>query len=466
MPPAASNVVRYSVLLVTIDALRPDYMSMNGYDQPTTPFIDALLADGLYFEQAVATVPRTTPALASMLTGAYPHSTGVRTLTDTLSDSVILLPDELRQAGYQTIAVVTNNVLSPPRRLNRGFDQYDYARDIRPASETTAAALALLDKVDPSRPFFLWVHYIDPHVPYHPPPELARKFDAGYDGPYALNFGVGPQAGKPVRRVIPFPPELGMGGAVFHNRLAPRVNQHIRRLYAADIRSVDDAVRPVVDAARSKADGMCLVVVSADHGESLGEHDHYFAHGDYAYNSAARIPLGFVLPSTHPAYRRGRVSDWVSGVDVTPTLLELLGLRASPNIAAQFEGRSLAPYFRNEATEPVPVYLESDESFASQFIRRRKENTVAGRFRAVIVDNWKLIWTPLQTGNQEWELYNLLDDPRETSDVYRPDHPRFEKARDHLMAWFRRGELKDRGRRSSPSDLDREQLRGLGYLGD
>ena len=111
-----------SVLLLTLDTLRPDNMSMNGYDRPTTPFLDSLAAEGWYFEQAVAPVPRTTPALASLLTGAYPHTTGVRTLTDTLSSEVIPVTEVLRASGYQTLAVVTNQVLPRRRGLARGFD--------------------------------------------------------------------------------------------------------------------------------------------------------------------------------------------------------------------------------------------------------------------------------------------------------------------------------------------------------
>ncbi len=117
-----------SVLLVSVDTLRPDYLSANGYDRPTTPFVDSLLAEGFYFPQAVSPVPRTTPALASLLTGAYPHTTRVRTLTDSLSDDVTPLAEILRRWNYGTMAVVSNHVLPRSRRLDRGFDVYDMAR--------------------------------------------------------------------------------------------------------------------------------------------------------------------------------------------------------------------------------------------------------------------------------------------------------------------------------------------------
>ncbi|MCZ6767583.1 MAG: sulfatase-like hydrolase/transferase, partial [bacterium] len=122
-----------SVLLLTIDTLRPDYLSLNGYDRATSPFLDDFLADAFQFSRAITPIARTTPALASLLTGAYPHTTGVRTLTDSLSDEVTSIAEVFREAGYQTVAVVTNNVLKPERRLDRGFDVYDMERDIRTA---------------------------------------------------------------------------------------------------------------------------------------------------------------------------------------------------------------------------------------------------------------------------------------------------------------------------------------------
>ena len=173
-----------SVLFLTADTLRPDYMSLNGYDRPTTPFLDSLIAQGYYFEQALAPVPRTTPALASLLTGAYPYATHVRTLTDALSPGVVTVTEVLKQSGYQTIAVVTNQVLSHERGLSRGFSSYDVAADARSARETTAAAIRALEQIDPLAPLFAWIHYIDPHVPYHPDPAVAARFDPDYRGRY------------------------------------------------------------------------------------------------------------------------------------------------------------------------------------------------------------------------------------------------------------------------------------------
>jgi len=459
-PPSPPNV-----LLITVDTLRPDYLSFNGYDRPTSPFVDELLAQGFYFEQAVAPVGRTTPSLASLLTGAYPHRTGVRTLFDGLEMDVTPMAKRLGQDGYQTLAVVTNSILGPARRLKRGFDRYDYAADVRTAEPTTDAALGFLEEIDASRPLFAWVHYIEPHVAYHSEPELARAFDPGYEGPYRDHFGWQPRAGEPPGSMLAYPEDLPKSEATHRNQLPDEVNAHIRRLYAADIRWLDPQIERLVSSVRERFGDNLIIVFTSDHGESLGEHDFYFDHGDYAYNASIRVPLALILPSHHPLAGRGRCQGWVSLVDVFPTLLELLGIVPGPELAMQLEGRSLTACMRGEALAPEPVFAESGRSFFPQFVPRRIRNDVEGRFRAVILGDWKLIWTPFQSGDLAWELYDLRDDPDETRNLYRPDHPELPRLRAELDAWLARAREQSgfEGNYAIP-EQDRETLRALGYL--
>lgn len=450
----------WSVLLLSIDTLRPDYLSMNGYDRPTTPFLDGLLQEGFYFSRALAPVPRTTPSLASVLTGSYPHTHKVLDLTGTLSADVVPIAELFKDKGYQTFAVVTNPMLRPARRLDRGFDVYDHATDTRIAPLTTDSALEHLEGLDPARPAFFWVHYIDPHVPYHTDPELSQSFDPGYRGRFRLHFGTQARPGDGLEKSRAFPKELPKRTAVHRNPLPEKVNAHIRRLYAADIRAADNELERLVRRARELYGEKLIIVFLADHGESLGEHEFYFDHGDYVYNAGSRVPLAFILPRSHPAYRVGRLDDWVSLVDVVPTLLDLLGWQA-PELARQVEGRSLVPYLRGETLPQAPVFAQSGKSFFFKLVRRRKEPGVAGRFRAVWLGDWKLIWTPFQEGATEWELYNVADDPHETVDLYQPDHPQFAPLRDHLRRWQRGTEDLE----SEPETLeDLELLRSLGYV--
>jgi len=143
-----------SVLLITVDALRPDYLSFNGYNLNTSPAIDSLLKKGLYFSHVITTLPRTTQSLTSLMTGCYPYKTEVRYLWDKLSLKTITLAEILKRAGYQTVAVVSNHILLPERGLDRGFDIYDYASDKRNAIKTTYAAIQHLKNLDLKKPFF------------------------------------------------------------------------------------------------------------------------------------------------------------------------------------------------------------------------------------------------------------------------------------------------------------------------
>ncbi len=458
--PASAPAPQASVLLITIETLRPDYLSMNGYDRPTSPYLDRLLSEGFYFQNAITPIPRTTPALASLLTGAYPHTTLVQTLVYPLSDKVTSIAEVLHEDGYQTIAVVTNRMLTPDRKLNRGFDVYDNdGTNVRNAVATTDAALGYLGTLDPARPMFAWVHYFDPHVPYHCEPDIARAFDPEYHGRYELNFGVSPEpTEKPFFQ--PYPADLPKSIAVHRNPLPNDVNEHVRRLYAADIRSTDNQLERLVQKARTLYGDNLIIIVTSDHGESLGEHDYYFDHGDYVYNAGSRVPLGVILSSSHPAAGRGTCDEWVCLVDVVPTLLELLGRQVPPAMKDQIEGRSLVPFMLGEPVEPRPVFAECGQAHFPQYVRRRKVFNAAGRFRTVILGDWKLIYTPLTSPDLEWQLFNVREDPDETVDRYAPDHPQLATLQRHLGAWLEKAVML-----TTPlSDEDRKALRSLGYI--
>ena len=450
-----------SLLLITVDTLRPDYLSINGFDLPTSPSIDALVRSGFYFEQAVSPVPRTTPALAALLTGSYPHTNDVRRLTDRLSDGVGTLAEVLQSRGYQTLAVVTNQVMTRDRGLDRGFDVYDLAGDTRLAKRTTDVALGYLEGLRPGAPAFAWVHYIDPHAPYHSDPAIIEEFAPGYRGRYAQRFGQNGDAYDP-RSHQPYPDDLPKRVATHRNPLDAETNAHVRRLYAADIRSLDTEVGRLVDAARQRMGDDLLIVFTADHGESLGEHDFYFDHGDYVYNAGTRVPLAFVLPGSHPLHGHGRCSGWVSLVDVLPTVFDLLDQDPPAALDAQMAGQSLIACMRGEPLASRPVFAESGFSYYLPDVKRRVRNTIDGRFRAVVKDDWKLIYTPFAPEGDAWQLYDLAADPHEAHDVYRPDHPMLpilQPALEEFVAHT--GTERPRGE-ISPADAD--ALRALGYL--
>jgi arylsulfatase A-like enzyme len=448
---------RLSVLLITVDALRADYVSANGYADKITPAIDGLISEGLNFAKAVTVIPRTTQSLACLLTGCYPYKTGVRSLWGRLSHQVVTLTEVLKNAGYRTAALLASNILIPHRGLGRGFDVYSYKTNRWDAKATTQAALALLNKTRLDRPLFLWVHYIDPHMPYYPPQEISRELDPDYGGKYETHFGerksgVGERA---------YPSDLGKERAVYRNDLDVSTNRHIRRLYAAEVKYTDQGIRELMAETSKRFGDNVVIVLTADHGESLGEHDYYYEHGDYVYNAQLRVPLVFRIPKNHALHRVGRVDDWVSLIDVLPTL-DLLGIKVSSGHLKQVDGRSLIPYWEGRKPASHPLFSESDDSFFPGLVRHRVHHDISGRFRSVIFDGWKLIWTPFQQPGLLYELYDVESDPDETDNLYEVEKARSGVLEKYLQEWM--ALQSQTAEETRPTQKDLEILKSLGYI--
>lgn len=297
------------IVLVTIDTLRADHLGLYGYGRPTSPRIDAFFEDGAIFERSYSTEASTSPSVASILSGLPAPEHRVRLFYQLLPDDVALVPDRLR-GRYQTAAVVSNMVLTDEAiGMGGRFEHYDdyvatresqrqvFERDAR---RTTDAALGwVATQRDPARPLFLWVHYIDPHGPYDPPEGL----DA---------FPPADPRRIPIERVPRYTRAEGVDDG----------NEYVRR-YDAEIAYCDREVGRLLDGLDEHL-GLddALVVLTADHGESMMEHERWFTHGYHVYDEIARVPLLVRGPGV-PA---GRHAQLASGLDVAPTLLAFAGL--------------------------------------------------------------------------------------------------------------------------------------------
>jgi arylsulfatase A-like enzyme/tetratricopeptide (TPR) repeat protein len=396
----SATASRPSVLLVTIDTLRADHVGVYGRPQAKTPVLDALAGRGLRFETAVAHAPLTGPSHASILTGLTPLRHGVRNNGGyVLPASLPTLAEGFAKAGYRTAAFVSGFPLDKRFGFARGFAAYDdrlpHGDDPRrapyverPADETTAAALAWL-AADPGAPFFLWVHYYDPHSPYEAPPPLRTEFkDSPYDGEIAF-----------VDR------QLGLLLARAENRPGPGA----------------------------------LVLVTADHGESLGEHGEE-THGIFVYDSTLKVP--FVIAG--PGVSKGLVSKTLArGIDVAPTLLDLAGLPA----LAGAEGRSLRPAAGGAAMSDEPAYAES--LFAQLHLGWAP-------LHAWRTARFKFVDAPRP------ELYDLQADPEEEHDLAGSQAPRVAEMQKRMAAAL----AADTPRAAAAVSADTsERLGALGYLG-
>jgi len=335
-----------NVLLITIDTLRRDHVGAYGNPNGLTPTIDRLAATGIHFTHAFTPVPLTLPAHASILTGLLPTRHGIHNNTSSrLDDRVATLAATLKGGGYRTGAFVGAFVLDGRFGLSRGFDEYD---DRLPRGDRAAFHFAerradevvrragdwILSSAQPGAPWFAWVHLFDPHAPYDAPAEY--------------------RAGR-----APYDAEIAYADAM--------LGQLFARLDGAHARD------------------RTLVVLTADHGESLGEHGET-THGLFAYDATLTVPLVVSGPSIGAA----RIDDPVSHVDLAPTILDLVGVPA----AAQVDGRSLA----RPAPADRPLYFEAlDASLTHGW----------APLRGVIQSGWKYIDLP------EAELYDLTADPGE-----------------------------------------------------
>ncbi|MBW2288365.1 MAG: sulfatase [Deltaproteobacteria bacterium] len=317
-----ANESRPNVLLITIDTLRADHLGTYGFRFDVSPEIDALAEQSVVFERAIAASGKTAPSHAAIMTSGYTreHSIGHGNGTSTLSDRVTLA-EIFHEAGYATAAFVSNILLTRRIGFDRGFEVFDdelsAPESNRPkvverlAPDTTARAIEWLNARN-ERPFFLWVHYQDPHGPYTPPAEAADRFDI---------------PGAPDEAELPVRAGNNASGGIPPYQALPglyRVSEY-RSRYAGEIFFADEWVGKLLARAGADDKRETIVLLTADHGESFGEYGHYFKHTHTTTPDVAHVPLILRAPGLTPERR----DDLVSHVDIAPTLLELAGLRAS-----------------------------------------------------------------------------------------------------------------------------------------
>lgn len=341
---------RPNILIVTFDTTRADHIGAYGFEGARTPVVDRLAAEGVLFESAYSSIPLTAPSHATILTGKFPMAHGVRD-----NGLFVLAPDQqtlaeiLKARGYRTGAAIGGFPLLARYGLNQGFDFYDdrlspaydnplagprkrdaFSFEERSAARVNEAVLDWLGQSKGAEPFFLWVHYYDPHRPYAPP--------VPYDQLFA------------------------------------------DRLYDGDIAYTDESLGTLLD--RLKRDGLyenTLVVMTSDHGEGLGEHQE-LTHSYLLYDSTLHVPLVMRGPGVAPGRR---VGGRVRLVDIAPTVLDALDIP----VPADMQGRSLEPFLAGNAPPPV-----ERTHYAETLSPRLSQNW--GELRALLEGRWKYVHGP------------------------------------------------------------------------
>lgn len=427
------------VLLVTVDTLRADELGAYGSARGLTPNLDALARESVVFERAYAPAAFTLPSIAGLLTGRLPESLGIQTNESGLPDGVATLATRLSEAGWQTGAVVGNFVLRRASGVARGFRHFDddftshegvRRWPERVASSTTDAALEMFDgcRVSEQTPCFLWVHYQDPHGPYEPPPgyreaqlERERAVEGG-----RLRLSEGDD-------------HLGRGAIPSYQYLPGQSEvAWYRAGYRGEIAYMDEQVGRLIAGLRERGVWQeAVVVFAADHGEALGDHGVWFAHGVGLTDDQVHVPLLFRAPRLAPARR----AEVVSLLDVYPTLLARLGLPA----VAPGRGRDL--FAADAAASASTPYMATLRALPEQHF-------------ALVEDGFKFVAVERE-GGFDARLYALGE---EEADLAAAAPQVAARMRDRL-ARLRSG-LRPVVEPVAPelSDEDRERLRALGYL--
>jgi arylsulfatase A-like enzyme len=433
-----------NVLLLTVDTLRADHLSSFGYVRETSPALDRLARESFVFRQAMAPWTKTNQSFAGLFTGKYCFATGIGdSVASSLPSHNLVLAEILKNAGYTTAAFVANANLSRYFNYHQGFDEYVemWRRERGPARErqwdtaerVTRKSIDWLSR-QRSRKFFLWVHYVDPHTPYNPPP------------PYDTMF-VGDRHANRYE-------ELALDKIKPQHRVGDSRDPdfYVAR-YDGEIRFVDSQIEILL----AKLDELglrdnTLLVFTSDHGESFVENGLIFDHGYYAYDNCAHVPLIIRYPERHLAGQSS--NEVVSLVDVLPTILADANLPVPGGI----HGESLSAIMTDiESTwaRSLAVLIESDYQKAARAKR------------------WKLIFADDPRGwpgaeSSPFALFHLGTDPEEKINLIGMGHDEENALRTKLSGWFAQ-DYKDTslGPARAPQDLDREtleQLRSLGYV--
>ncbi len=413
-----------NVVIITVDTLRADHLSGYGYDKNTSPNVDALMSKGVRFTNARTIEPLTAPALASMLTSRYPHEHGATRNGLPIYPDLSSLGKILTERGYQTAAFVGNWTLRDGiTGLGSHFDEYNEVFTRKQwfglfLSEATAVDLTdkvldwLEDRKPKDKPFFLWVHYADPHAPYRFKEDFAKQVGLS---------GIGES-----NRIQRYDTEIAF------------TDHHIGRL----LKSLD------------KHSKNTLTVFTSDHGESLGEHD-YWGHGRHLYEATLHIPMAFVWDGVLPP---SQVQAPALLLDTSSTLLGLLGMA----LPSEFNGYDWTGVMTGQTPAPRGrrTFYQAHKG-AVQTKKGVERGRQKGLLEVAILENG--VKEIFRVKTKARRVYDLNLDPEEIKSLVKKKS----ELSDPLKRWaleVEKGLYQALSRPGVLDDTDLEMLRSLGYI--
>ncbi len=452
-----------NIILISLDCLRKDHVGCYSNRPDFTPCIDKFSQDGVIFENAFVQIPFTLPSHMSMLTGFYPDVTGLvpkdRILTlkevinwrgyqKVLNSNISTLAEVLKKNGYQTIGFASSVWLKGDFGFDRGFDIYQLkgAGDFLYAPIINRAVIKWLQNYNPQKgPFFLFLHYYDPHMdsegeiqnslPYYSPEKFRKRFAPGADSENWCS-----PEGKCATEFLFYLENKGI-------HLDERKRKHLMALYDSGIAYLDTQLRILFEELkRQKVYDNSLIILTSDHGVEFGEHGKYIHNQTYDEN--IRVPLMIKFP--HGLYQGRKVDFFVETVDFLPTILDFLKIED----VQKRQGRSFLPLLAGKS---------SNQKEKTYIFSRRK----TGALRYCIRNReYKLIFNR-KTG--EVELYNLREDPGETKNLKDSLPEKRKELLTRLRAFLKENDslakkYKVQSISSQISKEEEETLKALGYV--
>ncbi|MFC1668010.1 sulfatase, partial [Chlamydiota bacterium] len=433
----ASYKKKPNIILLVIDALRPDHLGCYGHNRNTSPFIDQLAKEGIIFTNAYANASWTKPSVGTILSGQYPNIHNAINVNDLLSNKVLSLSEMVQNAGYQTLYYDGNNVaIDASYNFNQGFDYYTFFDQVD-AAFLTNTFISKLSKLK-EKPFFAYLHFMDCHVPYH-----QNEFNSRFTG------------GVENKKIVPGEiVSFKIRGMTFTDVLSPADKEYHKALYDGQITYVDNLIKDIFLALKKEniVDNT-IVIITADHGEEFWEHGN-FGHGNGLYNEILKVPL-IIYGST---VTHTKIDARVRLIDIVPTILDFTDIEKP--IPVQFDGISLL----NVIDDPKGIN-SSNDVFSM--------GTLYGDEKYCLIKNdTKLIFNTFNKNEKQvligkmsdipYELYDLANDPSEKNNIKKRDETLFKNMEKELSTFT---QIQSPYREETiEMDEDREQaFRSLGY---
>lgn len=433
---SVTNRSTLNVILLVLDSVRADHLSVYGYCRKTSPKIDDIAKEGVIFDNAFSAAPWTVPSHASIFTGKYPshHKCGLKNMR--LGRANITLAEILRRNGYHTMAITACPLLRPEYGIGRGFDDFISTSDLsidqllRKAPKEVVRILIfgpdkftfqnnnliqkLLKKSHSNRkPFFLFVNYFNCHTPYDPPKPFKEKFCGCTHKPraYITEFILKKVFGRTSEKISNSKIDIqkvryiasGQGGFSFmagRLKISAEEWEIVKSWYDGEITYLDYHIGELIKFLKQEdLFDNTLLIITSDHGENFGEHG-LASHGYCLYDTVLHIPLIMTCPSVIPKKRR--ISKLVSTIDILPTVLRILNIRKTQSY---IQGVSLYPFQTRKFHSFICAEFEQGHT-------KMGDQTESG-LKCIRSEFWKYIIS----SKQEEELYNLQNDHFEERNV-------------------------------------------------